>query len=101
MSKETIDLITTWSEATNMLLAIMEHGTKEGKKIAKVQFKDMANTADAFKEACEVLMAINARINGEWNNPYLIKYGGMLGSITEDIETMITIFLEKVKISKE
>lgn len=46
----TVDLTPTWSGILPALLAVLEDGNAEGKKIAKDELKKMAKVADMYVE---------------------------------------------------
>jgi hypothetical protein len=90
---KTIDLTPTWPEAFTMLLAVMEDGTYEGKQAAREQLMKAAEFAQV---SAELFQAAKARINGEWDNKHLEKFGAL--SVNED-EDLLRIFknaLERV-----
>jgi hypothetical protein len=47
---ETIELTPTWQGVLPILLAALEDGTKEGKRIAREELRRMAEAADKFNE---------------------------------------------------
>ena len=41
-----IDLTPTWASVANMLILALEHGTEEGKRMARMELHQMARAAD-------------------------------------------------------
>ncbi len=47
---QTIDCTPTWSGILPALLNVLENGTEEGKKLARIELKRMAEVADKYVE---------------------------------------------------
>jgi len=47
---ETIDLTPTWAAVLPILLAAMENGTDEGRRLAREEFARMAQAADKYNQ---------------------------------------------------
>jgi hypothetical protein len=47
---QTIDCTPTWSGILPALLIVLEDGTEEGKKLARIELKRMAEIADKYVE---------------------------------------------------
>lgn len=48
---QTINLTPTWSNVADIIILAIEHGTEEGKKMAKDELKKMAKVADLYVES--------------------------------------------------
>ena len=58
MTSRYIDMTPTWPEALNMLRAVLENGTDEGKTMAWEQLEHMARVAQAHVDAQKAAKAI-------------------------------------------
>jgi hypothetical protein len=59
---QTIDLTPTWTGIAPALVAVLQDGTPEGQKQAKIELKRMAQTADLFNEAIKTLQYCEAAL---------------------------------------
>jgi hypothetical protein len=60
-----IDCIPTWEGILPYLLAVLEDGTTEGKKLAKEELKRMAKAADSFNKSTKLVTIGELEDNGE------------------------------------
>lgn len=58
----TIDLTPTWPAVLPILLAALEDGTEEGKRMAREELKRMAQVAEAAKSAIDQRAALMASV---------------------------------------
>jgi hypothetical protein len=92
MQKETLDLTPTWQGLMPAFKTVMEAGTPEGKKVCWAEMQKMARAADYGVNAMKAMVAMKARIEGEWDRPELQAIG-VLGKIEDDIRHIIKHYL--------
>lgn len=55
MSAERIDMTPTWSALLPAFVAVLEDGTQEGRRIARLELQRMAQAADYWNEHAKAL----------------------------------------------
>lgn len=91
-----IDLTPLWVGILPALLAALEGGTEEGKRMAREELKHMAQVADLAKEASEQrdgLRAALLKISSECRGEYL----GSFQSPTSSTMGEIAMLLNRIK----
>lgn len=58
----TVDLTFKWAAAVPMLLALLQHGTPEGKAKARDELQRMAKAADLWNDLCRQASTAQAEI---------------------------------------
>lgn len=66
---KSIDMTPTWQGVLPVLLAGLEDGTAEGKRLARIELKRMAEAADSAKDALNVLLAVRETLQFANDSP--------------------------------
>lgn len=69
---QTIDMTPTWAALMPILLAAVEDGTEEGKRIARAELTRLAHTVDAMNERAKGMQPLDVKADGEPNFHTLI-----------------------------